>query len=50
MSFAAGEGNPRILHGFYCEVRFCAGKWAVDIRWKTGTETRAAVKISHGVR
>jgi hypothetical protein len=36
-----GEGNPRILHRFYGEVRFGPKKWAVDNRWKTGTETKA---------
>jgi len=32
MSFAVGEENPRILHGFYCKVGFCTGKWAVEER------------------
>jgi hypothetical protein len=49
-SFAVGEGNPRILHGFYCEVSFCTGKWAVQI-WnrnysRSGTLRNTRLEIS----
>jgi hypothetical protein len=50
MSFAVGERNPRILHGFYCEVRFCTGKWAVQIRnrnsGRSGTLRDTRLRIS----